>query len=127
SLSLSQRSAPPLPSPSFPTRRSSDLLVFVSRPLERSVLQPFIQQEKSVSFPVQSLDAVLSSAAEQEQHFLKGVQLKLRLHNAGQSVNSPPQIRVSACNVNGAAAVEIVQHDFAAWSSACSVFVSAPS
>lgn len=102
-------------------------LVFVSRPLERSVFQPFIQQEKFVSFPVQPPDPVLPSAAEQEQHSLKGVQLKLRLHHAGQSVDSPAQIRVSACKVNGAAAVEIVQHDFTAWSSACSVALSAPS
>lgn len=102
-------------------------LVAVSRPLERTVIQPFIQQEKSASFPVQPLEEILSSSTKQEQHSLKGGRLKLRLHYVGQSVNSPAQLRVAAGNVNWAATVKIVQHDFAAWSSACSVALSAPS
>lgn len=39
-----------------------------SRPCQRSFLQPFVQEQKSVAFPQESLDPVTAPAAEQEQY-----------------------------------------------------------
>ena len=99
----------------------------VPGPLETAALQTLIQQQKAVSLPVQCLEPVPPSPAEQKQRPLKGIHLELALYQIGQSINASPQVCVSAGNVHRAAAVEIVQHDFAAWRIACSVALSAPS
>lgn len=65
-------------------------------PLEAPALQSFVQQNKAVPFPVQTLDPVPPSAAEQKQRIAEWVQLKLLLDQAGQSVYSAPQIRIPA-------------------------------
>ena len=61
---------------------------FASRPLEGAGLQPLVKQHKTVAFPVQRLDPVPASAAEEKQGIGKGVQFKLLLNNGSQAVNS---------------------------------------
>ena len=100
--------------------------VLRSWPLKAALLQPFVQQQKSVSFPVQCLQPVPFPSAEQKHHPLKRVHLILALHDAGKSIYPSPQIRVSAGNIHRIAAVEIVQHDCIAWIIARIVAASAP-
>ena len=98
----------------------------VSRPLEAPTLQTLVQQNKAVSLPVQPLNPVPPSAAEQKQRIAEWVQLKLLLYQAGQSVYSSPQIRVTAGDVHMIRSLEICQHSFSAWMMARTVSASAP-
>lgn len=117
----------PLHQPAILLRRQSLHFIRAPRPLKTAALQTLIQQQKAVSLPVQRLEAVPPPPAEQKQRPLKGIHLELALYQIGQSINASTQICVSAGNVHRAAAVEIVQHDLAAWRIACSVALSAPS
>lgn len=85
-----------------------------------------IQKQKSVSLPVQRLDAVSLSAAEQEQCCLEGIHLELRTYHAGQAVDPAAQIRIATGDVHRAAAVEVIQHSFKIWKTASTVAGSAP-
>ena len=71
--------------------------------------------------PVQRLESVPPSSAEQKQRPLKRIHLELGLYQSGQSINASPQICVSAGDIHRAAATKIVQHNFVAWRIACSV------
>lgn len=51
--------------------------------MEAAALQPFIQQNKAVSLPVQSLNPVPPPPTEQKQRITEWVQLKLLLYQAG--------------------------------------------
>ena len=95
-------------------------------PLERTRFQPLVKQHKSVAFPVQRLDSVPPSAAEQEQGVGEGIQVKLLLHHGGQPVNAPPQVGVAAGNVDLVRSREIAQHDFRIRSTVSTVAASAP-
>ena len=117
----------PLHQPAILLRRQGLHLFPAPGPLKAAALQTLIQQQKAVSLPVQRLESVPSSPAEQEQRPLKRVHLKLGFYQIGQPINASPQVCVSAGDVHRAAAVKIVQHDFAAWRIACSVAPSAPS
>lgn len=90
------------------------------------MFQPFIQQQKSVAFPVQCFQTVSSSSAKQEHGFLERIHLKLCFYDRGQTINSSTQVRVSAGYVDRAAAVKIVQHDFKIRSTVSMVAASAP-
>ena len=103
-------------------------LDFVLRPwpLKAALLQPFIQQQKSVSFPVQCLQPVPFPSAEQKHHPLKRIHLILALHDASQSIYSPPHVCVPTGYVHWAPTVEIVQHNCNVWSIAWIIWASAP-
>ena len=103
-------------------RRQLSHLFSVPRPLEAPVLQPFVQQHKAVTFPVQRFDPVTPPPAEQEQRIGKRVKLELALYQRRQPIDSLAQVRVPAGYVHLFRAGEVTQHDFAAWNSACSVF-----
>ena len=101
-------------------------LILGSRPLETAVFQPFIQQQESIAFPVESFNTVSLSAAKQKQCRLKGIHLELRAHHTGQAVNSASQIRIAAGDIHRAAAIEVIQHRFKIWRTASTVDGSAP-
>ena len=83
---------------------------FVSWPDKLSLLQTFVQQKESVAFPIQRLNPVSLSAAEQKQCCLEWIHPKLCAYHAGQAINPAPQIRITAGNVHWAIAVEVIQH-----------------
>ena len=68
-------------------------------PLESSVRQPLVQQDISVSAPVQRFNPVGSSAAEQEQTFLIQMPAELLSHNRSQTVNTQSEICIAAGHV----------------------------
>ena len=82
--------------------------------------------DKSIPFPVQRLDSVPPSAAEQEQGVGEGIQVKLLLHHGGQPVNAPPQVGVAASDVDPVCPGEVAQHDFRIRSTVSTVATSAP-
>ena len=82
-----------------------------SRPLETAAFQTFVQQKESVAFPIQRLNPVSLSAAEQKQCCLEWIHPKLCAYHAGQAINPAPQIRITAGNVHWAIAVEVIQHE----------------
>ena len=116
----------PLHKPAVLLRRQHPDFILRSRPLETATFQTFVQQKKAVSLPVQGLDTVSFSAAEQEQRRLKGIHLELCAYHAGQTVDPTPQIRITTGNVHRTAAIEIVQHSFKIRSTASTVVGSAP-
>ena len=59
-------------------------LGFRAWPLEGTGLQTLVKQKKAVALPIQGLNSVPASAAEQEQGVCEGIQFKLLLHNTGQ-------------------------------------------
>ena len=70
-----------------------------SWPLKEAGLQPLVKQYKTVTLPVQHLDPVAASAAEQKQGIGKGVQFKLLLNNGSQALNSESEIFITAGNI----------------------------
>ena len=101
-------------------------LAFLPGPLEAASLQPLVQQNKSVALPVQCLDPVPSSAAEEEQCVAKRVQVELLLNKRRQAVYPAAQICVTAGNIHPVRTVEIAQHDFRIRSTVSTVTASAP-
>ena len=69
---------------------------FLPWPLEAAGLQPLVQQHKTITLPVQGFNAILPSAAEQEQRVGEWIQVKLLLYQGSQSVNSTAQVGVAA-------------------------------
>lgn len=116
----------PLHQPAVLLWRQCLHFVLAPGPLEAAAFQPFIQQQEVVTLPVQRLDAVPLPAAEQEQGGLKRIHLELRCHHPGQPVNTAPQVRVTARDVDRAMAIEVIQHDFSALQMASNVAASAP-
>lgn len=98
------------------------LLGYWKPPLSRRLYN----SKKPSPSPVQRLEPIAPSSAEQKQRPLKRVHLKLALYQVCQPVNAPPQVCVSAGNVHRVVAVEIIQYDFAAGRIASSVASSAP-
>ena len=72
---------------------------FLPRPLEITRLQALIQQDKSVSFPVQCLNSVSAPAAEEKQCIGERIQIELLLDQYSQSVYSTAQICITAGNI----------------------------
>ena len=107
-------------------RRQSSGFACLPGPLEGAGLQPFVQQDKSVTFPVQSLDPVPASAAEQKQRVGKGIQIKLLLNQRGQTVYPTAQICITAGNIHPVGTCKIRQHDFNTRSTVSTVAASAP-
>ena len=99
---------------------------FTARPLKRPGFQTLIQQNKSVSFPVQRLDAISPSAAEEKQRIGKGIQPELLLNDVGKPIYPATQICVAAGNIDLIGSDKIVQHDRIADRMNCNVSASIP-
>jgi len=112
--------------PAILLRSQRSCFTFFPGPLEAAGLQTLIQQDKSVSFPVQRLDSIPASAAEQEQCIGERIQMKLLLNHSRQSVNSSTKVSVTAGDVYPVSTVEVAQHDFNIRSTVSTVAVSAP-
>lgn len=102
--------AEPFHEPAVLLLRQLTCLRFGSWPLEHTVFQPLIKQHKPVNFPVQRLDAVTASATEQKKCVCERIQLKLLRDDTSQTVNSAPQIRVTAGKINFICPVKVIQH-----------------
>ena len=73
-----------------------DDLSRIPRPLEAAILESFVQQQKSVAFPQQSLDPVSSSAAEQEERIrIKRIEIILMPDNPGETIYAISEISVA--------------------------------
>lgn len=112
--------------PAVLLRSQASCLTFMPWPLEYAGLQPLIQQKESVAFPVQRLDSVTSSAAEQKQRVGEWIQLKLLLNQGCKTVDAKAQICVAAGDVHTVGSGEVRQHDFSTRSTASTVAASAP-
>jgi len=112
--------------PAVLLRSQASRFTFLPGPLESTRLQSFVQQDKSVTFPVQCFDPVPSSAAEEEQCVGEGIQLELLLNKRRQSVYPTAQICVAASDIHPFRAGEVGQHDFNTRSTASTVAASAP-
>ena len=99
---------------------------FVPRPLEAAGLQPLVQQHETITLPVQGFNAILPSAAEQEQRVGEGVHLKFLLYQSGQPVDPTAQVGVAAGDEYPLSTIEVCQHDFNTRITASTVAVSAP-
>ena len=68
----------------------------IPRPLEAAILESFVQQQKSVTFPQQSFDPVSSSAAEQEKRIrIKRFEIILMLDDPGETIDAISEISVA--------------------------------
>ena len=77
-------------------RRHIDDLGRISRPLETAILESFVQQQKSVTFPQESFDPVCSSAAEQEKRIcIKRIEIILMLDDPGETIDAISEISVA--------------------------------
>ena len=72
--------------PAILLRRQLPRFRLAAWPLKTAAFQTLIQQQKSVSFPVQRLDAVSSSAAEQKDRIGERIQPELLLYDVGKPV-----------------------------------------
>ena len=95
-------------------------------PLEAAGFQALIQQYKSVAFPVQCLDSIPASTAEQEQGICEWIQIELLLNHGGQPINPTAQVGVAAGDVYPVCPSEVGQHDFSSRSTVSTVAASAP-
>ena len=82
--------------------------------------------DKSIPFPVQCLDPIPASAAEQEQCIGEWIQMELLLNHGGQAVDPAPKVGVAAGNVDLVRSREIAQHDFRIRSTVSTIAASAP-
>ena len=112
--------------PAILLRRQLSRFRLAARPLKTAAFQTLIQQQKSVSFPVQCLDAVSSSAAEEKQRIGERIQPELLLYDVGKPIYPAAQIRVSAGNIDLIGSGEITQHDRIADRMNCNVSASIP-
>ena len=99
---------------------------FFPGPLKRTGLQTFIQQNKSVAFPVQCFYSIPPSTAEEEQSIRKRIQVKLLLDQHCQTVDPTAQIRITAGNIHPVGSSKVRQHDFRKRSTVSTVAASAP-
>lgn len=99
---------------------------FFPGPLEAAGLQPLVQQHKSVALPVQCLDPVPASAAEEKEGICKWIQPKLLLNQGGQSVDATAKVGVAAGDIHLFGTGEVGQHDFSTRSTISTVTASAP-
>ena len=116
----------PLHEPTVLLRCQAPGFTVLPWPLEAAGLQPLVQQHETITLPVQGLDSIPSSAAEQEQLVGKWIQVKLLLDKGCQPVDATAQVGVAAGNVHPVSAGEIRQHDFNTRSTASTVAASAP-
>ena len=79
---------------------NAERLVLAARPLELTLFKPLVEQEKTVSFPVECFDSVGSSAAKQKQCVRTRVKLKLLFNNSRQTVNPTAKVSVAAGEVD---------------------------
>lgn len=112
--------------PTVLLRRQGFGFCFRPWPLETAGLQTLVQKDKTIAFPVERLDTIPASAAEQEQGIAEWVQVKGLLHHGRKTIYSSPQICVAAGNVDLVGAGKIAQHDFIIWSTILTVSESAP-
>ena len=99
---------------------------FLPGPLEGAGFQPLVEQHKAVALPVQSLDPILSSAAEEEQRIGEGVQPELLFDKSGQTVNPKPEVGAAAGDYDPVCTGEICQNDFRIRSTVSTIAASAP-
>src|SRR5262249_31665700 len=67
---------------------------------ERSLLQPFVEDQKSVSIPEQQLDTIPASIPKNEEMTGQGILLKHPLHKMREAVESFTQVGRFACQQN---------------------------
>ena len=84
----------------------------VPRPPELSIFQTFVQQKKSISFPEQSFYSVCSSSAKEKQcPFREWIQIRFRLYDPGETVDTISQVCVSAGDIyRYLICLKIIQH-----------------
>ena len=112
--------------PAILLRRKNARFAFFPRPLERSGLQTLIQQDKSITFPVQCFNSVPASAAEEEQCIGERIQIELLLDQRSQPIYSTTEVCVTAGNIHPVGTGEVCQHDFRNRSTVSTVAASAP-
>jgi len=81
--------------PAILLRRQLTRCYFRPRPLESSAFQTLVQQQKAVAFPIQCLDAITASAAEEKQRVCEWIQTELLLYHGSQAIYSAPDIIAS--------------------------------
>ena len=101
-------------------------LTLISGPLEAAGLQALVEQHKAVAFPVQRLDPIPASAAEQEQRVGEWIQRKFLLNQRSQAVDPTAQICIPAGDIHLVSAGEVAQHDCRARRTVSTVAASAP-
>ena len=99
---------------------------FFSWPLEAAGLQPLVQQDKSIAFPVQRLDSIPASATEEKECIGEWIQVELLLYNGSQSVYTTTQVSVATCDIYPVCSGEVRQHDCKIRSTVSTVAASAP-
>ena len=73
---------------------------FFSWPFECACFKAFVQQQESIAFPDEGLDAVASSATEQKDGIWRErIKSKLFFHSRGQTIDAVSEIRISAGDI----------------------------
>lgn len=90
--------------------RNGHGLFLGSWPTEASRGKPFVYEQISVSFKNEAFDPVCLCPTEQEQDiFLRRIQLKLFLHNCSQSIDTTSQISTPTRNDDAAESSCVIQ------------------
>ena len=99
--------------------RNGHGLFLGSWPTEAPRRKSFVYEQISVSFKNEAFDSVCLCPAEQEQDiFLRRIQLKLFLHDCSQSIDTTSQISTPARNNDAAESSCVIQQDTSAPSTA---------
>ena len=97
--------------------RNGHGLFLGSWPTEAPRGKPFVYEQISVSFKNEAFDPVCLCPAEQEQDiFLRRIQLKLFLYNCSQSIDTTSQISTPARNDDAAESSCVIQQGISALS-----------
>ena len=85
-------------------------LRFISQPTERTVIEAFIQQQKSVSLPQQPFYLSAVSSAEQVKAPAERIQGQLSLNDGGKTVDSFSHIRISGDQIHVTTTGKFTEH-----------------
>jgi hypothetical protein len=94
--------------PSVLLKRQSLSFRATSRPLKTAAFKPLVQKDKPVTLPVQRLNPVAATPAEQKERVCERIQLKLLLNKTGKAIDTTSEICVSAGYVYVVCPVEII-------------------
>ena len=97
---LGRRDGEPFREPAELLLQDLQQVLGLVRPLVPAVLESFVEQQESRLIPEQPLDAVLASAAKEEERRLVRFQMEMRYDQCGEPVDGFAHVRVAAGQIN---------------------------
>lgn len=103
---LGRRDGEPFREPAELLLRDFQHVLWLIRPLVLAIFEALVEQQEACLIPEQALDAVLATAAEQEERRLVRVQMEARDNQGGKPVDGLPHVRMAAGQI------DVLRHEF---------------